>query len=103
MVVTRNGKAVAVLLAVEDDDELERLLLAYSPGGSPGSILDNRVESSRVESSRVKNRPQMDPAPRHVPPRPALSLSNGLAKGALRSTYRATFRKFLSPWTGKLL
>src|SRR5438128_5755724 len=31
VVVTRNGKAVAVLLAVTDDDELERLLLAYSP------------------------------------------------------------------------
>src|SRR5919204_5869270 len=31
VVVTRNGKAVAVLLAVADDDELERLLLAHSP------------------------------------------------------------------------
>ncbi|MCI0638885.1 MAG: type II toxin-antitoxin system Phd/YefM family antitoxin [Gemmataceae bacterium] len=31
VVVTRNGKAVAVLLAVADDDELERLVLAYSP------------------------------------------------------------------------
>jgi prevent-host-death family protein len=31
VVVTRNGKAVAVLLAVTDDDELERLVLAYSP------------------------------------------------------------------------
>ena len=31
VVVTRNGKAVAVLLAVEDDDELERLLMAYTP------------------------------------------------------------------------
>jgi prevent-host-death family protein len=31
VVVTRNGKAVAVLLAVEDDEELERLLLAHSP------------------------------------------------------------------------
>src|SRR5437588_9034538 len=31
VVVTRNGKAVAVLLAVPDDDELERLLLAHSP------------------------------------------------------------------------
>jgi hypothetical protein len=29
-VVTRNGKAVAVLLGVEDDEELERLLLAHS-------------------------------------------------------------------------
>jgi len=31
VVVTRNGKAVAVLLAVEDDDELERLVMAYTP------------------------------------------------------------------------
>ncbi|HQU47229.1 MAG TPA: type II toxin-antitoxin system Phd/YefM family antitoxin [Pirellulales bacterium] len=30
VVVRRNGKAVAVLLGVEDDDELERLLLAHS-------------------------------------------------------------------------
>jgi prevent-host-death family protein len=31
VVVTRNGKAVAVLLSVADDDELERLVLAHSP------------------------------------------------------------------------
>jgi prevent-host-death family protein len=31
VIVTKNGKAVAVLLAVEDEDELERLILAYSP------------------------------------------------------------------------
>ncbi|RMF29107.1 MAG: type II toxin-antitoxin system Phd/YefM family antitoxin [Chloroflexi bacterium] len=31
VVVTKNGKPVAVLLAVEDEEELERLLLAYSP------------------------------------------------------------------------
>jgi prevent-host-death family protein len=31
VVVTKNGKAVAVLLAVADDDELERLILAHSP------------------------------------------------------------------------
>jgi prevent-host-death family protein len=30
VVVTRNGKAVAVLIAVADDDELERMLLAHS-------------------------------------------------------------------------
>jgi len=30
VVVTRNGKAVAVLLGISDDDELERLLLAHS-------------------------------------------------------------------------
>jgi prevent-host-death family protein len=31
VVVTRNGKAVAVLVGVSDDEELERLLLAHSP------------------------------------------------------------------------
>ena len=30
VVVTRNGKAVAVLLAVHNDDELERLILTHS-------------------------------------------------------------------------
>ena len=31
VVVTRNGKPVAVLLAVTDEEELERLALAHSP------------------------------------------------------------------------
>ena len=31
IIVTKNGKAVAVLLAVDDEEELERLILAYSP------------------------------------------------------------------------
>lgn len=31
VVVTKNGKPVAVLLAIENEEELERLLLAYSP------------------------------------------------------------------------
>jgi prevent-host-death family protein len=31
VVLTRNGKAVAVLVAVTDEGELERLLLAHSP------------------------------------------------------------------------
>jgi prevent-host-death family protein len=31
VIVTRNGKAVAVILAATDDDELERLVLAHSP------------------------------------------------------------------------
>ena len=31
VVVTRNGRAVAVLLNVTDDDDLERILLANSP------------------------------------------------------------------------
>ena len=31
IVITRNGRAVAVLLAPADDDDLERLILARSP------------------------------------------------------------------------
>ena len=31
VVITRNGKPAAVLLAVEDEDELERLILAHTP------------------------------------------------------------------------
>jgi prevent-host-death family protein len=31
VIVTWNGKAVAVLMAVTDDEELERLVLAHSP------------------------------------------------------------------------
>src|SRR5271167_1347001 len=31
VVVTRNGKAIAALVAVTDDEELERLVLAHSP------------------------------------------------------------------------
>jgi prevent-host-death family protein len=30
VVITRNGKAVAVLLGVSDDDELERVIFAHS-------------------------------------------------------------------------
>jgi prevent-host-death family protein len=31
VVITKNGKPVAVLLGVTDEDEIERLILAYSP------------------------------------------------------------------------
>ena len=31
VVVTKNGRPVAILLAATDEDEIERLLLAYSP------------------------------------------------------------------------
>ncbi|MBI3781404.1 MAG: type II toxin-antitoxin system Phd/YefM family antitoxin [candidate division NC10 bacterium] len=31
IVVTKNGKPVALLLAVHDEDEIERMVLAYSP------------------------------------------------------------------------
>jgi prevent-host-death family protein len=31
VVITRNGKAVAALVPIADDDELERLMTSYSP------------------------------------------------------------------------
>ena len=31
VIVTRNGKPTAVLVSVEDEEEIERLTLAYSP------------------------------------------------------------------------
>ena len=31
VVVTKNGKPVAMLLSVQDEEEIERLILAYSP------------------------------------------------------------------------
>jgi prevent-host-death family protein len=43
IVVTRNGKPVAVILGVQDEDEIERLLMAYSPR------LQAIVEASRKQ------------------------------------------------------
>ena len=31
VVVTKNGRPVAILLAMQDEEELERILMAYSP------------------------------------------------------------------------
>jgi prevent-host-death family protein len=77
VVVTRNGKAVAVLLAVTDDDELERLVLAHSPrfqailnesrrqidqtGGIPHRQFWHKVEAET-------NRPPAKPAERVAEP-----------------------------------
>lgn len=45
VVVTRNGSAVAVLLGVSDDDELERLLLGHSRKlGAFLDAADRRIE-----------------------------------------------------------
>lgn len=46
VVITRNGKAVAVLLAPVDDDDLEGLLLARSPRFQ--SMLDKSRQSIRA-------------------------------------------------------
>jgi prevent-host-death family protein len=67
VIVTRNGKAVAVLLAVTDEDELERLVLAHSPkfqalldgsrrqieaaGGIPHDVFWREVEAESREGA----------------------------------------------------
>jgi len=73
VIVTRNGKAVAVLLAVTDEDELERLVLAHSPkfqallnksrrqieetGGIPHDVFWREVEAeSRQDVGNGKQR-----------------------------------------------
>src|SRR5205085_4728803 len=75
VIVTRNGKAVAVLLAVTDDDELERLVLAHSPkfqslldrsrrqieetGGIPHDVFWREVEAeSRDKARKAKRTPR---------------------------------------------
>jgi prevent-host-death family protein len=75
VVVTRNGKAVAVLLAVTDEDELERLLLAHSPkfqalldksrrqieetGGIPHDVFWREVAAQRrAEAGKGKRGPR---------------------------------------------
>jgi prevent-host-death family protein len=48
IVVTKNGKPVALLLAVHDEDEIERMVLAYSPKFQ--SIL--RTAEKRIRASK---------------------------------------------------
>lgn len=68
VVITRNGKAAAVLLAVTDEDELERLVLAHSPkfqallnksrrrieetGGIPHDVFWREVAAENRETGR---------------------------------------------------
>src|SRR5436853_439397 len=77
VVVTRNGKAVAVLLAVRDDDELERLVLGHSPkfqalldksrrqieetGGIPHDVFWREVEADSREAASKGKRGQRRP------------------------------------------
>ncbi|MGA8347894.1 MAG: type II toxin-antitoxin system Phd/YefM family antitoxin [Isosphaeraceae bacterium] len=49
VVITRNGRPVAVLLGVADEEEIERLLMAYSP--RLRAILDR----SRVQIGKGEN------------------------------------------------
>jgi prevent-host-death family protein len=45
IIVTKNGKPVILMLKIQDDDDLERLLLAYSPRFQ--AILDAAEERIR--------------------------------------------------------
>jgi prevent-host-death family protein len=62
IVITRNGKAVAVLLAPADDDDVERLLLSRSAkfrallDRSRTSITDGKGLSEREFWKAVRNR-----------------------------------------------
>jgi prevent-host-death family protein len=75
VIITRNGKAAAVLLAVTDEEELERLVLAHSPkfqalldksrrqieetGGIPHDAFWREVEAeSRQGASKAKRPPR---------------------------------------------
>jgi len=53
IVITRNGKAVAVLLAPVDDDDLERLLLARSPRFQ--SLLNKSRQSIKAGKGLSRN------------------------------------------------
>jgi prevent-host-death family protein len=75
VVVTRNGKPVAVLVAVTEEDELERLVLAHSPkfqalldksrrqieetGGIPHDVFWREVEAeNRKKAEKTKRMPR---------------------------------------------
>jgi prevent-host-death family protein len=53
VVITRNGKAVAVLLATTDDDDLERLLLMHSPRFQ--SLLNKSRQSIKAGKGLSRN------------------------------------------------
>jgi prevent-host-death family protein len=67
IVVTRNGKPVAVIVGVHDDDEIERLLMAYSPRLQAilaesrkqireGDVLSNEEFWAEVKAGRTPER-----------------------------------------------
>lgn len=72
VVVTRNGRPVAVIVGIQDEDEIERLLMAYSPRLQAileesrkqireGDVLGHEelwaeVETSRTSKKRARKR-----------------------------------------------
>jgi prevent-host-death family protein len=68
IVVTRNGRPVAVIVGVQDDDEIERLIMAYSPRLQAvleasrkqiqeGDVLHHDEIWKEVEASRLAKKP----------------------------------------------
>src|SRR5438128_12426844 len=64
IVVTRNGRPVAVIVGVQDEDEIERLLMAYSPRLQAileasrkqireGDVLNHQEFWKEIEASRA--------------------------------------------------
>ena len=67
IVVTRNGRPVAVILGVQDEDEIERLLMAYCPRLQAileasrkqireGDVLTHDEFWKEIEGSRIATR-----------------------------------------------
>jgi len=67
VVVTRNGRPVAVIVGIQDEDEIERLLMAYSPKLQAilaasrkqirqGEVLSHKEFWAEVKASRASGR-----------------------------------------------
>lgn len=76
VVVTRNGRPVAVIVGVQDEDEIERLLMAYSPRLQAilaasrqqireGDVLSHEEFWGQVATSRVPKRRGRKRGPRN--------------------------------------
>jgi prevent-host-death family protein len=68
LVITRNGRPAGVLLAVKDEDEIERLILGYTPRlraildaahrrSEPGAGAAGKKSGAQVEGDSVKRKP----------------------------------------------
>src|SRR5437870_5871672 len=80
VVVTRNGRPVAVIVGVQDEDEIERLLMAYSPHlraiwSAPASSFERGSGSAKRNSGRnssIPSRPKGRPSERRSGPNQTL-------------------------------
>jgi prevent-host-death family protein len=75
LVITRNGKAVAVLLVPSNNDDLEHLMLGRSPrfqallNRSRKSVKEGKGLSEKAFWEAVKKRSQVQKAPASAPAR----------------------------------